>query len=42
MAAVLSHGIIKEDIVPPIEIDKAIQRRENFEENPEIHTYGEK
>jgi phage-related protein len=41
VAAVLSHGIIKEDCIPPIEIDKAIQRRKNFEMNPKIHTYEE-
>ena len=42
VAAVLSHGIIKEDRVPPIEIDKAILRRKNFEMNPKVHTYEEK
>jgi hypothetical protein len=41
VAAVLSHGIIKEDRVPPIEIDRAIQRRKNFEMNPKVHTYEE-
>jgi len=42
VAAVLSHGIVKEDRVPPIEIDRAIKRRENFEKNPKAHTYEEK
>ena len=42
IAAVLSHGIVKEDSVPPIEIDRAIQRRKNFEINPKLHTYEEK
>lgn len=42
VAAVLSHGIVKEDCVPPIEIDRAIQRRKNFEMNPKVHTYKEK
>ena len=42
VAAVLSHGIVKEDCVPPIEIDRAIQRRKNFEMNPKAHTYEEK
>lgn len=42
LAAVVSHGIIKEDIVPQIEIERAIQRRKNFEANPEAHTYREK
>lgn len=42
VAAVLSHGIIKEDRVPPIEISRAIERRNNFEMNPKAHTYEEK
>ena len=37
VAAVLSHGIVKEDRVPPIEIDRAIQRRKNFELNQKAH-----
>lgn len=41
VAAVLSHGIIKEDRVPPIEIERAIQHRKNFEMNPNAHTYEE-
>lgn len=41
VAAVLSHGIVKEDRVPPVEIDRAIQRRKNFEMSPKIHTYEE-
>lgn len=42
IAAVLSHGIVKEDCVPSIEIDRAIHRRKNFEMNPKLHTYEEK
>lgn len=41
VAAVLSHGIIKEDCVPSVEIDRAIQRRKNFEKDPKAHTYEE-
>lgn len=41
VAAVLSHGIVKEDSVPPIEIERAIQRKKNFEMNPKLHTYEE-
>lgn len=41
VAAVLSHGIIKEDCVPPIEISRAIERRKNFEKNPKAHTFEE-
>lgn len=40
-AAVLSHGIIKEQAVPPKEIDRAIKRKKKFEQNPEAHTYRE-
>lgn len=38
VAAVLSHGIVKEDCVPPIEIDRAIQRQKSFELDPKAHT----
>ncbi len=40
-AAVLSHGIIKEQAVPPKEIDRAIKRKKKFEQDPEAHTYRE-
>ena len=39
--AVLSHGIIKERVVPPKEIDLAVRRKKVFELNPESHTYRE-
>ena len=42
VAAVVSHGIVKEGKVPPKEIDKAIDRMEIFQRNPEIHTYKER
>ncbi len=38
-AAVLAHGIVKERRVPPREIDRAIERQEKFERNPQRHTY---
>jgi phage-related protein len=41
VAAVLCHGIIKEDSVPSVEIDRAIKRRESFEKEPKAHTYEE-
>lgn len=41
VAAVMSHGIVKEDKVPPKEIEKAIERMEKFQSNPDIHTYKE-
>lgn len=39
VAAVVSHGIVKEDKVPPKEIEKAIERMEKFQRSPETHTY---
>jgi hypothetical protein len=39
MAAVLAHGIVKENAVPPGEIDLAIERKIKFEDNPKKHTY---
>lgn len=35
--AVISHGLIKDAIVPPGEIDRAVRRREEFRSNPEAH-----
>lgn len=39
--AVLSHGCTKEDVVPPVEIDRAIANKVRFVENPALHTYEE-
>jgi hypothetical protein len=39
VAAVLSHGLTKEDRVPPKEIDQAIARKQAFESDPKTHTY---
>src|SRR5438067_1664616 len=39
-AAVLTSGIMKEDRVPPIEIERAIERKKKFESNPVNHTYA--
>lgn len=36
-AAVVSHGIVKERVVPPKEIDRAIERKALFELNPTKH-----
>lgn len=41
IAAVVSHGLIKERVVPPKEIDRAITRKNRFTANPERHTYEE-
>jgi phage-related protein len=37
-AAVLSHGLVKERRVPPIEIDRAVLRMRRFQSNPVKHT----
>lgn len=39
-AAVVAHGIVKESAVPPLEIERAIQRRKLFESNPAKFTYS--
>jgi phage-related protein len=40
--AILAHAIIKEEsAVPDIDIERAINRKNLFVENPEIHTYTE-
>jgi len=41
-AAILAHAITKEEAaVPAVDIERAIQRKRLFEENPEAHTYME-
>ena len=39
-AAVVSHGIVKESAVPPKEIERAIERKKEFESNPAKHSYA--
>ena len=41
MAAVVSHGLVKERVVPSMEIDHAVERKKRFEANPAKHTYEE-
>lgn len=41
IAAVVSHGIVKEQTVPPKEIDRAVKRKEQFVHDPQRHTYEE-
>lgn len=41
VAAARSHGVIKERVVPPREIDRAVRCQERFEEDPEGHTHEE-
>ncbi len=40
-AAIVSHGIVKERVVPAREIDRAIDRKRQFAANPVAHTYVE-
>lgn len=40
-AAVLAHGLVKEQAVPSAEIERAIVRKKKFEANPVRHTYRE-
>ena len=37
--ALLTHGIVKEDRVPPNEIDEAIRRKVKWESDPQTYTY---
>jgi phage-related protein len=39
--AVISHGLVKERIVPPREIDLAVRRKALFAANPDKHSYEE-
>jgi phage-related protein len=39
--AVLSHSVTKEHSIPPVEIERALRRKRQFEQNPEKHTYAE-
>ena len=41
MAAVVSHGLVKERVVPLKEIDYAVERKKRFEANPAKHIYEE-
>lgn len=39
--AVLSHGLTKEDVVPPLEIDRALRHKSQFQHDPATHTLRE-
>lgn len=39
--AILAHAITKEDVVPAVDIDRAVARKAAFEVNPKKHTYRE-
>jgi len=39
VAAVVSHGIVKEQKVPVQEIGRAVERKKKFSVNPQLHTF---
>jgi hypothetical protein len=39
--AILAHGMTKEDVVPAVDIERALRRKAAFEANPRKHTYRE-
>jgi hypothetical protein len=41
-AAILAHGLTKEDVVLSADLDRAIRRKNLFEANPKAHTYESK
>jgi phage-related protein len=41
IAAVISHGLVKERAVPPNEINRAVERKKRFVASPQRHTYEE-
>lgn len=41
VAAVLAHGLLKEQEVPAKDIEKALERKRQFEQDPATHTYRE-
>lgn len=39
--AILAHALTKEDVVPPADIERALERKRAFEAHPAKHTYTE-
>ena len=39
--AVLAHALIKEEVLPRIDVERAIERKRAFLDDPEKHTYEE-
>ena len=39
VAAVVSHGLMKKRVVPPGEIDRAMERKQKFLANPERYSF---
>ena len=41
VAAILAHGLTKEDRVPTADIDLALMRKRRYEQAPKLHTFEE-
>lgn len=41
VAAILAHGLTKQDRVPPAAIETASARKRRFEQDPNLHTFEE-
>ncbi|HXZ88266.1 MAG TPA: type II toxin-antitoxin system RelE/ParE family toxin [Candidatus Binataceae bacterium] len=41
VAAVLAHGLTKEDRVPEAAIETALTRKQRYEKDPKLHTFEE-
>jgi phage-related protein len=41
VAAILAHGLTKEDRVPTADIDVALMRKRRYEQAPKLHTFEE-
>lgn len=39
IAMVVSHGLTKEQAVPPREIAIAVERKQQFDRDPKVHTF---
>ena len=39
--AILTHGLVKEDVIPRADLTRAIKRKKAFLKDPEKHTYEE-
>ena len=40
-AVILIHGFTKEDKIPQADLELALRRKQDFEQNPQKHTYQE-
>jgi phage-related protein len=40
-AAILAHGLTKQDSVPEMAIETALQRKRNYEQDARLHTFSE-